>query len=91
MYFVEIHGKITIKITREGENMKQAEVLNTDMRATLLRYRITRKQLAQVIGVSENSVNTWLSMPMRQDRRERIEQAIAFILGEDSKDEDGQP
>lgn len=52
---------------------------NPDVREQLFRENITFFQLGAWIGVSPSTVGLWLSKPLSEERRRRIEDAIAAI------------
>lgn len=53
---------------------------NGDLRSRLYYARIPMWQLADTLGVHENTVVRWLRHPVTPEQQERIERAIVEIL-----------
>lgn len=54
--------------------------INEDVRRHLYNNRITQWEVANVLGVHENTVLRWLRRPLTPEQRTRIDDAIATIL-----------
>lgn len=56
------------------------EVRNADIREILKRHGIRHYDLALECGVNKTTMSSWLAMPLNEQRRERILDAIDRII-----------
>lgn len=64
------------KAQKEGESMLAAKQANTDIRAEVKKRGLCYWQLAQLLDCHVQTLNAWLRVPLTDERRKRILDAL---------------
>ncbi|MGM0112066.1 hypothetical protein [Enterococcus sp. DIV0187] len=56
------------------------EKANQEIREKMFICRLRYWEVAEKVGISDNRFTVWLRTPLREDRKERVEQAIDELL-----------
>lgn len=64
------------KAQKGGDSMLAAKQANTDIRAEVKKRGLCYWQLAELLGLHSQTVNNWLRIPLTDERRKRILDAL---------------